>query len=59
MDRSTATDPTPHPKKQEGGCIYLPGWLCEPGDFALLLALTRELQAYSERTGTGMINWSQ
>lgn len=43
----------------EGGCIYLPGFLCEPNDYTLMQALTRELQDHSERTGNGVINWSQ
>ncbi len=43
----------------EGGCVYLPGFLCEPHDYGLLSALTRDLQAHAERSGAGMINWSQ
>lgn len=43
----------------EGGCIYLPGFLCEAGDYSLLQSLTRDLKAYSEQTGAGLIHWSQ
>lgn len=41
----------------EGGCIYLPSFLCEPRDFEILSSLTNELKAYSGSTGEGMINW--
>jgi hypothetical protein len=44
----------------EGGCIYLPGFLCaEPGDFTLLRALTADLEAYAAREGQGLVNWSK
>lgn len=38
--------------------MYLPGFLCGPKDFALLRALTQDLQHFNATTGEGMISWS-
>jgi len=45
----------------EGGCVYLPGFLCAPKDYSVLKALTSDLQNCPATTegGGGMVNWSQ
>lgn len=44
----------------EGGCIYLPGFLCATKDFSVLKALTRDLQhCPASKEGGGIVNWSQ
>jgi hypothetical protein len=47
----------------EGGCVYLPGFICGPKDFSTLKALTGDLQhcldARREEEGGRMVHWSQ
>jgi hypothetical protein len=44
----------------EGGCIYLPGFLCPSTDYTLLKDLTADLQNYGhDASGSSFINWSQ
>lgn len=46
----------------EGGCIYLPGFLCDSSDFSLLASLTKDLEAHAAATegqDGGMVNWSK
>ncbi|GAB5036095.1 oxoglutarate iron-dependent oxygenase [Nannochloropsis oceanica] len=44
----------------EGGCIYLPGFLCAANDFSILKGLTRDLQyCPASKEGGGFVTWSQ